>query len=182
MTPHSEVWEGTDVELRCVVALEEEDTPHVVEWLFVPAADEEEEESRDRRRTYQSDVAARGGGDGRVVPLVAGETVLVSADDGDFGGGERLGASVRRRWDAVEDANLEEHFLRIRRVSPEDQGLYICQVKASSSPVAPPVAYSHCLISVVPYHEQGERRTARCSNNTIKRSEKPLYCILGISS
>ena len=102
LTPHSEIWEGSDAELRCVVSLVDEEAPHDVEWLLVPAADDDDEGgSRERKRKAPSEV----------VPLASGGNVLLDGE-----AGSRLGVSMRKHWDAVEETNLEEHFLRIKGV------------------------------------------------------------------
>ena len=110
LTPHTEVVEGRDAQLRCEVELVEADEPfHVVEWLFVTSA-----VTPDSKTEVKKPVIAR---NGENVPV--GDSVEVP-------GGYR--AFLRTRWDTVNDLNVEEHYLDLEPALLEHQGMYICQV------------------------------------------------------
>eukprot|EP00095_Tigriopus_kingsejongensis_P012318 maker-scaffold1875_size25882-snap-gene-0.6 protein:Tk12318 transcript:maker-scaffold1875_size25882-snap-gene-0.6-mRNA-1 annotation:"hypothetical protein CAPTEDRAFT_151799" len=137
-TPHAEILEGSKFEFKCQIEmLELEAAPHEVEIIFVPSS---------------ADEVHRIAANGHLDPTDRGSSP------------PRLNMVTRRRWDAIKDVNVEEHYLTIEPLLPEDQGMYVCQIKAKKSGQSQKiVASKHSLLSVVPKEETGEVFTVESS-------------------
>lgn len=101
-TSHAEILEGSKFQFKCQIQMLELEAPtHAVELIFVPASEDEV------RRLAVDDRLDQG---------------LSSKMR------KRMHMVTRRRWDAIEDVNVEEHYLTIDPLILEDQGMYVCQV------------------------------------------------------
>ncbi|XP_059090457.1 hemicentin-2-like [Tigriopus californicus] len=129
-TSHAEILEGSKFQFKCQIQMLELDAPiHAVELIFVPASEDKV------RRLAVDDRLDQG---------------LSSAMR------KRMRMVTRRRWDAIEDVNIEEHYLTIDPLILEDQGMYVCQIKAprnDDSNNKTLIASKHSLLSVIPAEE-----------------------------
>lgn len=129
-TSHAEILEGSKFQFKCQIQMLELEAPtHAVELIFVPASEDEV------RRLAVDDRLDQG---------------LSSKMR------KRMHMVTRRRWDAIEDVNVEEHYLTIDPLILEDQGMYVCQIKVprnDDSNSKTLIASKHSLLSVIPAEE-----------------------------
>ncbi|TRY70067.1 hypothetical protein TCAL_15027 [Tigriopus californicus] len=124
-TSHAEILEGSKFQFKCQIQMLELDAPiHAVELIFVPASEDKV------RRLAVDDRLDQG---------------LSSAMR------KRMRMVTRRRWDAIEDVNIEEHYLTIDPLILEDQGMYVCQVEAYPVPV---VTWYRVTSKIIPPNEE----------------------------
>ena len=119
ISPLQQIVEGSTLQLQCFVTFHDENELRIVEWQFVS---DQTEDERPKVLTSNGSV--------------------VNSDEG------RIKAAVKRRWDAVVDVDVEEHYLTVSELGKSDEGIYICKAKSVRNGTT--LAEKHSVVAIQP--------------------------------
>jgi len=145
MTPHAEIYQGENVELKCVVTITEETLPKDIVWMFFPSPEYDNDEED------QTDDAGRGdhGSPDEILVVASDGKIAPDLAEDQFDGGSRVSVKVRQSFNFVNSDLTEEQILKVTKLQLVDQGMYMCQVKTSALPERQ-WPTRHTLLSVRP--------------------------------